>query len=213
MENSRWKRAALLLAGALTFLAACTPVQQVQVEQHHRTNNGLLVSRPIVVELPDGVKKGTLAHKDYRISVIRALQARGAKVTNAADEPSKPVLVSFGYRISDGQKVIEERQVPEYETFVREVVRNGQPVLVRERRFVGYRRETYTRTVFTAELQLVMRDGGLPEKPVIFEAQAITAGGCGAMAPLIEPLATAILTEFPGLTGKVRRVNVEIPEC
>lgn len=204
---------AVALAGSLLTIAACTPMQDVQIEQHHRTDGGMLFKRPIMVSLPDGAGKGVLAHRDYRNSVVRAFNARGIKIADKSADPKDPVIVSFGYRISDGQKVIEERSIPEYETFLRRVVRNGEDVFIRERRFVGYRKETYTRTVFTAELQMVMRDTAGEEAPVIFEANAVTAGSCGAMGPLIEPLATAILTEFPGLTGKVRRIRVEVPQC
>jgi hypothetical protein len=181
----------IMSAGVLMVaIAACTPTQQVDISDQKSGRGN------VVTVQADGLSPGEIA------KLNDALVQAGFIPSGDGDATVGSARVIFG--VGEAKKTETVVEVPEYE--VRQEVRfiNGRNRVFTDERFVGYRREYITSTVYPSFAELRV------ETPS--EARAVrkveTEGSCGD-PKLLRPALIDVLLSSPKGGAK----QIELPGC
>jgi len=147
------------------------------------------------------------ARQDYQDSASKlAAQLRSQGYTIVArDGPAQPdYLAFFLYTIDGGTPVnqLEGRPSPRTGSIITYGLRT---------QFSAATRRIYMRSV---TVDIVDRARFNPNAPAtyldarVYSGSATSDGACSAMAPVIDPMLTALFSDFPGQNGRLQRVDV-----
>jgi hypothetical protein len=140
----------------------------------------------------------------YTAKLAAHLQAKGYSVVPASGGQASDYIAFFHYGV-DGETAVNplvSTPAPQTGSIITYGLRT--PYSHATRRF-------YTRTVI---LEILDRSRFRPNEPATFMAARVYSGwvksdgGCSTMAPVIDPMLTALFTEFPGPGGTTR---IDIP--
>lgn len=146
---------------------------------------------------------------DYQVNVgklAQRLQQKGYTVVPQTGGAAPDYLAFFLYRIDRGTAVntLEGRAQPNTGSIVTYGLRTA---------FSSSTRRVYMRNV---TVEIVDRARFQPNQSATYLAARVYTGSvtsdgpCSTMAPVIDPMLTALFTDFPGPSGQIRAVEVPV---
>ena len=211
---------ALLVAGCASTSATITVFHRLPAQGNGET---------IAIRAPDEALTGTMEFQAYADKLAPYLRAAGYNVVPYQSGNPPRYLAHLTYGVDNGHIVVNEyaepvygRGPPSYVTTTA-TLPNGQTV-TQTRLVPGpygvvgmevlaessreYNRVLELSIYETAGLRPGDRESlGTAE---VFNAKLTSAGRCGAMAPVIDPLLETLFRNFPGESGKTRTENSTI---
>jgi hypothetical protein len=147
------------------------------------------------------------AAPDYQSHVVRLsahLQQKGYTVVPATGGPAPDHLAFFLYRIDGGTAVntLEGRPHPRTGSIISYGLRTA---------FSTGTRRLYMRAV---TVEIVDRARFRPNEPAsllearVYSGSVVSDGPCSTMAPVIDPMLTALFADFPGQSGQIRTIDI-----
>jgi hypothetical protein len=147
------------------------------------------------------------AAPDYQSHVARLsahLEQNGYTVVPATGSPAPDHLAFFLYRIDGGTAVntLEGRPQPPTGSIISYGLRTA---------FSSSTRRLYMRAV---TVEIVDRARFRPNEPAsflearVYSGSVVSDGPCSTMAPVIDPMLTALFADFPGESGRLRTIDV-----
>jgi hypothetical protein len=212
----------VILVTLLTMaLSGCVRYVRSNVSVFHDLSPGR-TAQPIAILPWDESKRDSLEFRTYAERLAGYLRNNGF---NVVDESEKPPLVAFfNYGIDDGKPVVSSYAIPRWgQTGVssvhttRTVTKSKNRTTVRslttytpEYGVTGYTTETRTTVVFTRFIDLDIVELGGPDgaERKLYEGRLRSLGGCASMAFVMDALLEAFFTEFPGISGTGRTVDI-----
>jgi len=142
----------------------------------------------------------------YSARLAAHLQAKGYTVVAPAGGPAPDYIAFFLYRIDGGTAVnqLEGRPAPATGTIITYGLRTA---------FSTSTRRIYMRAV---TVEIVDRARFRPNDSAsylgarVYSGSVVSDGSCSTMAPVIDPMLTALFADFPGQSGGLRRVDVPV---
>jgi hypothetical protein len=211
------------------FLAGCAQVQSTVTVFHTLPAKG--DGQTITIWPADKSKVGTLEFKAYAEKLTQHLQAAGYTVIEgSAQNPSRYVAV-FNYGIDDGTLVTSTYAIPQYgvtgysgSTTTGTVSGFGNMANVTatttytpQYGVTGYSTGTETDRVFKRAIILDIYDvtkvkpgDSSPANAQVYDGKLTSAGSCGSIAGVIDPMLSALFEDFPGQSGRTHTVNVRL---
>jgi len=142
----------------------------------------------------------------YSARLAAHLQAKGYTVVAPAGGPAPDYIAFFLYRIDGGTAVnqLEGRPAPATGTIITYGLRTA---------FSTSTRRIYMRAV---TVEIVDRARFRPNDSAsylgarVYSGSVVSDGSCSTMAPVIDPMLTALFADFPGQSGGLRRVDIPV---
>jgi hypothetical protein len=220
---------ALTLFAVLMVLAGCAQQVQSTVTVFHALpakGDGATIG----IFAGNQANAGTLEFRSYAEKLAHYLQAAGYTVVDNPAATHPRFVAVFNYGIDDGTLVTETYAIPRFgvtgysgstttgtiSTYGGMSTLNATTTNVPRYGITGYNTDTTTERVFNRAIVLQIFDStkfnpnvkdGAKEAQV-YEGKLSSAGSCGSMAGVMDPLLEALFKDFPGESGKAHTVSV-----
>lgn len=215
---------------AALLLAGCAARVQSTVTVFHTlpaTGGG----ESIAIVPGDKTKEGSLEFRAYAEKLGHYLQAAGYSVVENPAVSHPRYIAVFNYGIDDGTLVTEAYSVPQFgvvgysgaTTTGTVTTTGGLSTLnatttgIPQYGVTGYQNGTTTSRVFKRAIVLDIFDRAKFDpknkdsirNAEVYDGKLSSAGSCGSMAGVMDPLLEAMFQKFPGDSGKAETVTVK----
>jgi hypothetical protein len=193
----------ILVVLMVSFVAAsCALVRSSVTVSHVLPQSGAgktVVIMPYTPGLSDGPD-----YQSYRGKLAAHLEARGYDVVPASDAQAADYIAFFNYGV-DGEtpvNLLESAPAPRTGSIITYGIRSP---------FSQATHSVYARTVI---LEILDRARFRPNDPAsyvearVYSGWVKSEGACSTMAPVIDPMLTALFEAFPGQSGGVRMIDL-----
>jgi hypothetical protein len=143
-------------------------------------------------------------YRDYAAKLAAHLEAEGYDVVEPSAGGTADYIALFMYRIDDGTPVT--RFVSRPDPVIGSIIPYDLRSTLRQATNLVYRRAVTVDLLDRARFQ--------PNMPAtiaaarVYSASATSEGSCSTMAPVIDPMLTALFADFPGESGQIRTVDI-----
>ena len=193
----------MIVALIASLLAACAAEVRTNVAVTHALPASAAAKTIAIVPYTENLA----AAPDYQVHVAKLsvhLQQKGYTVVAQTGGPAPDYLAFFLYRIDRGTPVntLEGRAHPNTGSIISYGLRTA---------FSAGTRRLYMRAV---TVEIVDRARFQPNVSASYLAARVYTGSvtsdgpCSTMAPVIDPMLTALFADFPGQSGGIRTVDV-----
>jgi hypothetical protein len=143
-------------------------------------------------------------YQSHTAKLAAHLQQKGYTIVAPTGGPAPDYLAFFLYRIDGGTPVntLEGRAAPATGSIITYGLRTA---------FSTSTRRLYMRAV---TVEIVDRARYRPNEPAsllearVYSGSVVSDGPCSTMAPVIDPMLTALFANFPGQSGGIRTVDI-----
>ena len=194
----------MFVALILSFVAAsCAPSVRSDVAVTHRLQPpGAL--RTVAIQPYNETVASAPDFQAYSARLAAHLQAKGYTVVQPTGGPAPDYVAYFLYRIDGGTPVnqLEGRPAPATGTIITYGLRTA---------FSTSTRRIYMRAV---TVEIIDRARFRPNEPAtyldarVYSGSVVSDGSCSTMAPVIDPMLTALFADFPGHPGRIRTLTI-----
>lgn len=210
------------------LLAGCTHIQSNVTTFHTLPTNGGGKTLAVFPGSPED--QASLERRSYIAKLAQHFEAAGYHVIDY-NGPQKPDYIAiFAYGIDNGTAVTQSYAIPQWgvtgysgstttgtvSTYGNYGTYNATTTYIPQYGVTGYQTGTTTGTVYKRVIMLSMFDtskinpavNGSFEASKVYEGKLVSAGGCGSMAGVIDPLLDSLFKDFPGESGRAQTVDL-----
>lgn len=215
---------ALLLAASV--LSGCATLRSDITEFHSLPPQAESLSYTVLPARKE--LNGSLEFETYAEQVRRGMRAKGFRVV----EPGAPAdLIAFlDYGIDRGRQEVSTYSIPQWgvkgysgarttgtvSTYGNTSYLNATTTATPIYGVTGYTQGVSSSRVFTRNVYLDVVDlrGWEPNQPLknVYQGRLRSEGSCGNIAAVMPALIDALLKDFPGQSGKTRRVDQRLDQ-
>jgi hypothetical protein len=224
-------RGFFIVIAAQALLAGCAQQVQTTVQVFHMLppQSGKTIA---FIPVGEEATTGLLEWNTYASELAPKFQAAGYTPIRASEDNKPDYVAVLVYGIDDGKLVTSTYSIPQFgvtgysgsvttgtvTTFGNTANLNATTTNTPTYGVTGYSTETATSKIFTRAVILTIYDASKLKQgdassiqtSQVYQAKLTSAGSCGALAGVMEPMLEAIFKDFPGKSGSAQTVNVRM---